>query len=100
MATSEQRQKLLAVACSWCNALPGQECRTHRQRPVTTLDGWSHDARWRAALGVSAPVIEEAVRLHQQRPVGPGDDDSGPVAASEPVALGTALAASAAERPW
>jgi hypothetical protein len=96
MATSEQRQKLLGVACTWCNALPGQECHTFRNRPVTTLDGWSHDARWRTALGVSAPVIGAAVASRQGRPVEPSDGDSGPAAASEPVALGTALA----ERPW
>lgn len=75
MATTEQRQALLSVTCPWCLAPVGELCtlrgrvrvddqgakRRPPARQLTTLDGGCHDARWRKALGVEAPVIREAV---------------------------------------
>ena len=95
MATPEQRRTLLATACPWCHAQPGNVCTRGRggkrdveggvrkQRPllVTTLDGGCHDARWQAAGLGTAPVVAERVReLH-------------PVAAGPPVGP-------VADRPW
>lgn len=71
MATAQERAALLAVACPWCHAAPGEVCELRLRRPVpaqrsrlrvvrpptpTTLDAGCHDARWQAALGVSAQV--------------------------------------------
>lgn len=74
MATTEERQALLAVSCPWCGVAPGEECRTSlirqhqsavtrrsRVRPISTLDGGAHDARWQRALGRSADVVVLAV---------------------------------------
>lgn len=68
MATKEQRDRLLAVACPWCGASINEECtvasvRANRTvRRITTLDGGAHDARWQAALNRAAPVLGQAVR--------------------------------------
>lgn len=68
MATVDERTALMTVTCPHCGAGPLQACftlgRSHGRDvrlPITTLDGGSHDARWRAALGRSAPVIVERV---------------------------------------
>ncbi len=69
MATHEERAALLAVACRWCSAKPGEEChavttgraaRTRRhdvRRPLTTTDAGAHSLRWEDALGRTAPVL-------------------------------------------
>lgn len=65
MATKAQMTALLAVRCTWCGAQPGTRCQVRvrgRQNYVpSTLDGESHDARWQAALGMSAPVLTASV---------------------------------------
>ena len=79
MATSEERAALLAVSCRWCSAKLGEEChavttgraaRTQRRhdvrRPITTLDGAAHSARWEDALGRSAPVLPAMVEARQE----------------------------------
>lgn len=82
MATSEQRTHLLAVACPWCKAAPGEVCtvagrvqgdprtergRRGRQAGISTLDGGCHDARWQAAgLGAAAVVTERVAQLHNR----------------------------------
>lgn len=96
MATSAQRQALLAVGCGHCGAAPRTECHTHDGRPVTTLDGAAHDARWRRALGVPAPVLTAVVRSRHGKAPEPAQADSGPPS-PEPVSVGAALAE---ERPW
>lgn len=102
MATTAQREALLAVTCPWCGAAVGEVCslrqpdrldgaggrRKTRPRPITVLDGGCHDARWlRAGLG-SAPVIRGAVLAAQGREEEPGVED--------PVIVGGGLV----ERPW
>ena len=96
MATTEQRQALLSVTCPWCLAPVGEVCtlrgrvqvdsegakRRRTPRVLTTLDGGCHDARWRKALGVEAPVIREAVLETQA------------------VAPSLLVGAGAVERPW
>lgn len=75
-ATTVDRRTLLAVACPWCGASPGEVCtvndggsqgqvrqRQGERRRVTTLAGGCHDARWRAAVGVPAPVLSQVVDL-------------------------------------
>lgn len=84
MATKEQMKALLSVACPWCGAGVGQRCQvtTARGRMVltpTTLDGESHDARWKSALGLPSRVLTTQV----DRLVGR-----------------ESLAAAGAERPW
>jgi hypothetical protein len=69
MATAEQRAALLRIECPWCGAGPGTPCRVRAlmgrkrggQNRISTLDGGCHDARWQAALGVSAPVLGDVV---------------------------------------
>lgn len=82
MATAEQRKALLAVACPWCGAGPGDVCTVPRRNEldteggkrrtqglrVTTLDGGCHDDRWRRALGTTAPVIAAAVAARTHAP--------------------------------
>lgn len=108
MATTEQRRALLSVTCSWCGAGVGEVCtlriaqtvdaeggqRRQAPRPLTTLDGGCHDARWqRAGLG-PAPVIRGAVLAAQ----GWDEDQGRPERpARDPVAVG---APDPLERPW
>jgi hypothetical protein len=102
VATTAQREALLAVPCPWCGAGVGEVCtlpaadridteggrRRHRPRPLTTLDGGCHDARWqRAGLG-PAPVIRGAVLAAQ------GIDEDAQEA-REAVPVGGPV-----ERPW
>jgi hypothetical protein len=101
MATREQLRALLAVACPWCGAAVQEPCsapgsrspyvegprRTDR-RPIRTLDGGSHDARWRRALGEPAPVRAEVV-IEEHRP-----GHAVPVREAEPELVG------AGDRPW
>lgn len=68
MATTVERSALLTVTCPHCGALPLQACFTYGrshgrdvQRPITTLDGGAHDARWLVALGRPAPVLVGAI---------------------------------------
>lgn len=70
MATSEQMRALLSVTCSWCGAGPGQRCTTGGKYPrvPTTLDGESHDARWRTALGSGAQVLSAVVQTYSATP--------------------------------
>lgn len=59
MATLEQRKRLLANPCPWCRAAAGADCASFSPktaRPITTLDGGCHDARWVAAFGTHARV--------------------------------------------
>lgn len=109
MATTAQVQALLGVPCPHCRAARGEACgvaagprprdaeggiRRQARLPITTLDGGSHDARWVAALGTSAPVVPEALEERQQRPVGVAE----PVMAGDPVRVGVLIPDSA--RPW
>lgn len=94
MASTEQRLALLAVPCSWCGAREGQAChvrqtgrtlnledpedsddrkrhRRGRPRPITTLDGAAHGARWQTAFGTDAPVNREAVAERTTRVLEP-----------------------------
>lgn len=101
MATRDQLRALLAVACPWCGAAVQEPCsapgsrspyvegprRTDR-RPIRTLDGGSHDARWRRALGEPAPVRAEVV-IEEHRP-----GQVVPVREAEPELVG------AGDRPW
>lgn len=85
MATLEERDQLLAVACTWCGAAPREECTVKGLRELrvpSTLDGGCHDARWRAAMGREARVVPAAVDVRR------------PVEDTEPVLVG------AVERPW
>lgn len=91
MATLEQRRQLLAVPCPWCRAGVKQEC-TSNGRPITTLDGGAHDARWRAALGVDAAVVSAAVAER----AGDGLELASGVGGQDPQPLALAVA----ERPW
>lgn len=88
MATPAERAQLMSVSCPWCGAGPEQECYVgskSKRRPITSLDGGSHDARWQKALGRPATVIEAVVaEAHPTR------DDR------EPVSVGQAVA----DRPW
>lgn len=83
MATRDQLRKLLAVPCPWCHAGVGELCsapgardpqaegpRRSDRRPIRTLDGGCHDARWMRALGEPAPVRADVVteEHRQQRP--------------------------------
>lgn len=74
MASRDEIRALLAKPCRWCRAGVGERCSTAGQRsesaegprrserrPIRTLDGGCHDARWQDALGRSAPVRAEAV---------------------------------------
>lgn len=74
MATRDELRKLLAVACPWCRAAVGELCSTagtrspeavgprrSDRRPIRTLDGGCHDARWQRALGREAAVLAEVV---------------------------------------
>lgn len=84
VASRDQIRALLAVSCPWCHAAVNEPCSTmgHRRdgaegprrsdrRPIRTLDGGSHDARWRRALGEPAPVRREVVaeehQVHRER---------------------------------
>lgn len=90
MATTTEMRALLAVACPWCNAKPGEKCVTRRGKtlvPITTLDGESHDMRWQAATGRGAGVIQEAEVLRQRR-------------ALAAKAKGSLAAAAKVPRPW
>ncbi len=93
MATTAEREQLLATACPWCSARPGEECHngTKARRPLRSLDGGCHDARWRRALGIEAQVTMP------ERPA-----YTGPVKAEqperEPVSVGAAMPVM--ERPW
>lgn len=98
MATSEQRRRLLAGPCPYCGAGTAELCSVARparrdqeggvrrieSRPITTLDGGCHDARWQAAGLGPAPVLPAAVQEIHARPA----RTDGPV----PVMAG--------ERPW
>lgn len=99
MATRDQLRKLLAVSCPWCHAGVGELCtapgsrdphaegpRRSDRRPIRTLDGGCHDARWLRALGEPAPVRAEVVA--EEHPPRHGE-------ATEPVLVGAP-----AERPW
>jgi hypothetical protein len=102
MATAAQRQALLAIPCPHCSASVGEMCgvarvtprdgeggkRRERSRPLTTLDGGCHDARWQAAGLGAARVLTEALAEAQQRPVSA-------VAAPQAAELVTV-----GERPW
>jgi len=79
MASREELSKLLAIPCSWCHAAVGEPCSTSGirrdgtegprrsdRRPIRTLDGGCHDARWQQALGVAAPVRAEVVAEEHQ----------------------------------
>lgn len=98
MATREQLDKLMAVACPWCRAAIKEECTTGppgKQRLITTLDGGCHDARWQVALGTSAPVVmdrERAVSVPLVAPAGPAE--------REPVTVGAAVGGVLPDRPW
>ena len=110
MATPQQRTALLAVACPWCYAAPGEPCtlrssssvridseggqRRTSSRGVSTLDGGCHDARWKVALGMEAPVIRGAVLAAQ------GQDDTGAPRESTRESVPTLVGAGAPERPW
>lgn len=74
MATREQIRSLLAVPCPWCGAAVNEACsapgarspqaegpRRSDRRPIRTLDGGCHDARWLKALDEPAPVRAEVV---------------------------------------
>ena len=78
-ATPEQRRTLLAIACPHCGARAGTVCfvptghgdhdaRTRRRAiPVRSLAAGCHDARWRAALNLPAPVVAEVVAAVPRR---------------------------------
>jgi hypothetical protein len=96
MATVEERARLLAVACPWCEAPPGAECRVRGtarqnrrrgQKGPSVLDGRCHDARWQAALGRPAKVLVD--RLPPRR-----GTDEGRVAVLDRPEPGVE------ERPW
>jgi hypothetical protein len=60
--------------------------RRSDRRPIRTLDGGSHDARWMKALGEPAPVrVEVVMEEHQPR---------------RKDAPALALVGAPAERPW
>ncbi len=92
MATTAEREALLAVSCGWCSAKPGEECHngTKARRPITSMDGNAHDTRWRAATGHAGVVTLE-------RPI-----ESAPVPTTrpdrEPVSVGAAMPVM--DRPW
>lgn len=107
MATIEERQKLLAIMCPHCHAAAGEPCgvaggplpldaeggrRRRTRRPVTTLDGGCHDARWQAALNRPAPVLVSAPRLGELRGRPSSPPEETPLAGPAPVLVG--------ERPW
>lgn len=106
MATSVERQKLLAISCPWCHAAPGELCskpvtravdteggqRKARRVPITTLDGGCHDARWQAAGMGPAPVIVERLAALQERDEAPASRGPAPV----PQLVG----AGPDDRPW
>lgn len=82
MATAAQRTSLLAHTCPHCGAGVGEGCTVARParrdaegglrvtsgRPITTLDGGCHDARWQAAGLGTAPVLTDVVRERHARP--------------------------------
>jgi hypothetical protein len=99
MASREELRALLAVSCPWCHAAVSEACSTmgtrrgnveggrrSDRRPIRTLDGGSHDARWVKALGKPAPVrVEVVVEEHPSRRVEAADQ---------------VLVGAATERPW
>lgn len=61
MATAAQMRALLSVTCPHCGAGPHSYCYVKsggQRKPITSLDGRSHEARWQAALGLPARVAE------------------------------------------
>lgn len=110
MATTDERQALLAITCPWCAAAPGEVCsmpapggrarrdneggiRRERRIPISTLDAGCHDARWLAAGLGSAPVLAAVVAEHQAV-------DLPRVQEPAMAGAGAPSAASAGERPW
>lgn len=105
MATADERTALLAVTCPHCSAAVGELCtapaatrpmdsqggmRRSLGRPVTTLDGGCHDARWQTALGRPARVLS-AVVAERHHPTTPRPAPKAvPVAVPVPVGV----------RPW
>lgn len=74
MASRDEIRALLAVPCPWCHAAVGEVCSTSGtrsegtegprrsdRRPIRTLDGGCHDARWKRALGREAAVRADVV---------------------------------------
>lgn len=107
MATTEERQALLAITCPWCQATAGEVCSmpapgAHAKRdteggvrqgqriPISTLDAGCHDARWVAAGLGPAPVRAEAVAILQA----PRGQEPAMAGAGGPVG------ASVGDRPW
>lgn len=81
MATSAELRALMAVSCTYCGAGVGVRCgRTLGNLTIrpTTLDGESHDARWRAAGLGAATVLAERVPRAEPVLVAAGDLDERP----------------------
>lgn len=108
MATVEERAALLATTCPHCHAATGELCsapiggrpldsqggkRRALRAPITTLDGGCHDARWLAAVGRPAPVLQAVVaELH------PHTSPSVPLPAQS--ASTPDLVSAGGDRPW
>jgi hypothetical protein len=106
MVTTEQRTALLAVACPWCQAAPGEDCSVRRGRRRDTEGGVrkgqraplhsqvAHDSRWTAA-GLPGVVPVNADWLAERRATDPHTRRTAerPAAAPQPALVG-------AERPW
>ena len=90
MATTTEREALLAVSCPWCGVGPQTECMSQGRR-LSSLDGGAHDARWRKALDQPAAVIRAAVAITR------GDVEVEP---PPPEVAAVPVGAVMADRPW